>query len=212
MKITKVGHACILVEEGNARFLVDPGEYNVAPPMDNIDAILITHEHQDHMSVDMIKSVLEKNPHAQVITCAAAAKILDEKGIVSTIFEEGDRMEVKGVWLEAQGEKHALIYGDIPQCQNICFLIADKLFHPGDSFFVPNKPVEVLALPVAGPWMKLAECIDYAKTVKPKVVFPMHDGMMRPERAATSRMFPKMLLEPAGIEFRDMGDGATEEF
>ena len=42
----------------------------------------------------------------------------------------------------------------------------------------PGKPVEVLALPVAGPWLKISETIEYAKQVNPKICFPVHDGMM----------------------------------
>ena len=49
MKITKFGHSCLLVEEGGARILLDPGKYSILQNnVENVDAIVITHEHQDH--------------------------------------------------------------------------------------------------------------------------------------------------------------------
>jgi L-ascorbate metabolism protein UlaG (beta-lactamase superfamily) len=212
MKVTKIGHACLLIEEGNAHILIDPGSYNPMPEVENLDAVLITHEHQDHLDVPMLKAVLEKNPKAVVVTVAEVAKKLEEEGIPSRVIEDGGMMEIAGVSVQSQGKEHAHIYGDMPKCQNTGFLIAGRLYHPGDSFHMPTAPVEILALPVGGPWMKIGEAIDYALAVKPRVVFPMHDAMFHPERSGTSRRFPQMILEPADIEFRDMNEGSVEEF
>ncbi len=89
-------------------------------------------------------------------------------------------------------------------------MIAERFFHPGDAFHKPPKKVEILALPVAGPWMKLQEAIDYALTLKPKVCFPVHDGMLKffgPVHA-----LPKELLGRGGVNFVVLEEGKGHEF
>lgn len=211
MNITKYGHACLLIEEGDVRLLIDPGEYSTIPHLKDIDAVLITHEHGDHLDMEALKKVFAENFEMRIITNEGAAKIIRDEGLTVDVLEENNDTQVKGVSIKRYGHEHALMYEGLPRCVNGGFMIADRLFHPGDSFFVPPVPVEILALPVSGPWMKLGECIDYAKAVNPKVVFPIHDGMLKPECLGSSRHFPTLVLTPLGIEFRDLGINETIE-
>lgn len=59
--------------------------------------------------------------------------------------------------------------------ENTGYFIDEKLFYPGDAFTDPGRPIDVLALPVAGPWVKISESVDYALALKPRTVFPVHD-------------------------------------
>lgn len=213
MYITKFGHCCLLIEVKGTRILTDPGNYNVSPEAERIDAILITHEHQDRLHVEGLRVVLGKNPEAKVFSHAGVGKILDEAGIPCTLITDGERVMVKGVSIESSGSEHACIHHDLPKVQNTGFYIDGTLFYPGDSFHNPGKSMEILALPVAGPWMKLSEAIEYAKAVKPKVVFPVHDGMLRQEhQLGPTRRIPAMLLEPLGIKYVDMVEGSVQDF
>lgn len=211
MKITKFGHSCLLVEEGEARILMDPGNYNATPQVTGVDVILITHEHDDHCYLDAIREIRERNPQAEIITHEAVGKKLATIGAPYTAIKNGEAIERKGVSISSHGEKHARIHPDIPIFANTGFLIAQRLFYPGDSFLVPQVPVEILALPVAAPWMRVEECIEYAKALKPRVVFPVHDGMLKPEARGSSRALPENLLAPLGVEFRDMVEGSVLE-
>lgn len=213
MRITKFGHCCLMIEENGVKILTDPGNYNSTPEVRNLDAILLTHEHQDHVHIESLKEVLINNQKVTIYTHAGVGKLLDEAGIAYTNIEDGEEVKVAGVKVASFGTEHACICHGLPSVSNTGFYIAEKLFYPGDSFHVPPRQVEVLALPVAGPWMKLEEAVDYAKEVKPKVVFPVHDGMMRQEhQLGPTRRIPKMILEPLGIEYRDMLEGSVEEF
>ncbi len=212
MKVTKFGHCCLLIEENGARILLDPGSFSIVPDVANIDAILITHEHADHYHLESLNAVRAKNPNARVITNEGVGKLLKESGIPHELIEDGQDIEVKGVSVGGRGEDHACIHADIPLVRNIGFLIAGRLFYPGDAFHAPVEKVEILALPVIAPWMRLEEAVEYAKKIKPRVVFPVHDGMLRQDRMGFSRRIPTSLLEPLGIEFRDMGEGSVEEF
>jgi len=209
MKITKYGHACLVIEEGDARIITDPGVYNETPNTTDVDAILITHEHADHCDIDQLKQILSLNPSAVVITHAGVGKVLDETGVAYTLIQDGEEVDVNGVSVKSSGTDHAIVYEVMP-CQNTGFLIANRLFIPGDSFHVPSDAVEVLALPTGGPWMKTSEAIDYAKAVNPKVVFPIHDAMLTPEfrESFNNRYYPNALT----CEYRDMSEGSVEEF
>lgn len=213
MRITKFGHCCLLIEEKELRILTDPGNYNTIPDVKNIDVILLTHEHQDHTHIESIKDIITANPKAVIYTHLGVGKLLHEANIFYILINDGEEIQVKGVSIFSLGAEHACIYHGLPSVQNTGFYIAKKLFYPGDAFYNLNRPVEVLALPVAGPWMKLEEAINYAKELKPKVVFPVHDGMLRQEhQLAPTRRIPKMMLEPLGIEYRDMIEGSVGEF
>lgn len=211
MIITKFGHCCLLIEVKGVRILTDPGNYNTTPEVERVDAILITHEHPDHLHVESLQVVLGKNPAVRVFSHAGVGKILDDAGISYTLISDGEAVVVKGVSIESSGSVHACIHHDLPAVQNTGFYIDETLFYPGDSFHNPKKDITILALPVAGPWMKLEEAIEYAKLIKPKVVFPVHDGMLRQEhQLGPTRRLPTLLLEPLGIKFVDMTEGSTK--
>ena len=201
MRITKFGHSCFLVEEEKARLLVDPGIWSEdVSGLKNIDALFISHEHPDHVDPDKIKILLQNNPEMVIYTNAGVGKVLTENDYKWIECTAGQVIIVKDVTVETVGERHAVIYpgfakGDV---MNTGFLFGDKLYYPGDSFTLPNKPVEILALPVCAPWLKMAEAIDFAKTIKPKLFFPVHDGMLK--HLGPFHGAPKALLEPEGIQ------------
>jgi hypothetical protein len=68
MKITKLGHCCLLIETKGKRLLTDPGCFTIEAhsKLRDIDAILFTHEHSDHYHLESLKTLLEKNPQARV--------------------------------------------------------------------------------------------------------------------------------------------------
>ncbi|TAL49231.1 hypothetical protein EPN83_01690 [Patescibacteria group bacterium] len=211
MKITKIGHCCLLIEENNLRILTDPGNYSTGQEdVENIDLILITHEHQDHIHIESLKKVLAKNPQVKIITNHGVAKLLDPEKISYQFLEDKESIIVKDVLIEGFGNIHAEIHSEIPSVQNTGYFIANRLFYPGDAFHNPGKKVEILALPVAGPWLKISEAIEYAREISPKIAFPVHDANLK-SRGGVHR-HPAKLLEPREIQFIVIEEGETREF
>ncbi|MCR4328447.1 MAG: MBL fold metallo-hydrolase [Patescibacteria group bacterium] len=200
MRITKFGHCCLLIEEKGLRILTDPGSFSSGfENLTDIHIILITHEHADHLHTESLKTVLQKNPNAKIITNTTVKSILEKEEITSTLLEHGQSSTEKEILFEAIGEKHALIHTSIPQSQNTGYFINNRLFYPGDALTNPERPVEILALPVAGPWVTIGESIDYAITIKPVICFPVHDGNLKSPGIA--HRLPTLTLEPKGIRF-----------
>ncbi len=200
MKITKFGHCCLLIEVDGVRILTDPGTFSTQQnEIKNIDLVLITHEHADHFHIDSLSAILKNNPQAEVITNNSVGVLLAKNDITFMTIEEGQSANVKGILIEGFGNDHALMHSSIEPIQNTGYLIANKLFYPGDSFTDPGKKVEILALPVAGPWMKLSEAIDYALEIEPKACFPVHEGILK--QPGTTHSIPPSILESKGIQF-----------
>jgi L-ascorbate metabolism protein UlaG (beta-lactamase superfamily) len=213
MKITKISHSSLLIEENSARILIDPGNWSpMALASTNIDAILVTHEHPDHCDPESLYKIMANNPSATVITNSGTAEVVKKAGIPYRILDDGQNTTVKDVSVEGFGVDHAIIYPSVPVARNTGYLVGGKFFTPGDAYAVPSKPVEILAMPVGGPWLKMSEAIDYVKQVKPKVAFPIHDGIFNEPGIALSRRWPNLLLPEAGIEWVIIEDGESKEF
>lgn len=199
MNITKFGHSCLLIEDSGARILIDPGVWSEGhTQVEEIDAIFVTHEHSDHCDVASLQKILGKNPEAQIYTNRGAGKQLEAAAIPYILFEGGEKRKVKDMVVEAFGREHAVIYQKSP-CENTSLLINETLYHPGDAFFIPPKPVGILALPVCAPWLKMSEGLDFALSLKPKKSFPIHDGMLL--HVGPYHRFPTNTLVPEAIEF-----------
>jgi len=208
MKITKYGHCCLLIEVAGKRVLTDPGRFsNGHTELTDIDLILITHEHGDHCHTDSVIHILDKNPQAVVVTNTSVEKLLAEQGIVADILEGQASGTPAGIPLQAFDGKHVEIVGNFGLVQNTGYLVADRFFYPGDAYTLPNKPVEVLALPVAGPWCKLSEAIAYGLAVGPKIAIPVHDAVLSEFGTAVTYPHCKRELEANHITFMPLAHG-----
>ena len=213
MKIKKLGHCCLVIDINGKRIMTDPGSYtiNEQESEKNLDLIIITHDHPDHLHIDSLEKVLFNNPSVKIITNKSVGKILSEKKISFEVLEDKISKEILGVELEAHDCKHEEIFEEFGQVENTGFFIDKRLFYPGDAFYNPGKPVGILALPVAGPWSRVRDFMRYVLEVKPKICFPVHDGMLDPNFGTCHRV-PAAVLPKHGIEFRNFEENNEEEF
>ena len=199
MIIKKLGHSCLVVEEGGDRIMIDPGWWN--PGAENetgIHAIVATHQHEDHFDEKTVAKLLKGNPECKLY---ANEQLIERyKGTFSIQpIAEGDTIAVGSMSVDVYGKEHAFIREGVPIAVNTGLLINKRVFHPGDAYLVPPTPVEILALPVAAPWGKISETIEYLKDIQPKTVFPIHDGMQKIYGPYHSH--PKAVAEELGITF-----------
>ncbi len=216
MKVTKFGHSCLYVEEGDARILIDPGSYvfkeTTVRPEDipAADVILLTHEHADHTDPDALRVILKKNA-ASIWTNAGVQVALAKHGIASEVIARGATRTMKGVSVRGIACDHGFISDKYPRVENIGFLVAGRLFDPGDCV-TPSEEVhaDILALPIAAPWMAVREAVDFALRVKPKVVIPIHDRIVRWPEMPWYAIIEKG-LEGSGTAFRVLPIGTPVE-
>jgi L-ascorbate metabolism protein UlaG (beta-lactamase superfamily) len=192
--ITHWGHACIRLERDGQRLVVDPGAFGDLAVLDDADAVLVTHEHVDHVDPASLVAALGTRAELQVWAPAPVVAQLTEAGApgdrVHTVAG-GDAFTAAGFAVRAFGERHAVVHPDVPTAANVAYLVEGTLVHPGDSFTPPPAGVDVdlLLVPVAGPWMKIAEAVDYVRAVRPRVAVPIHDAILSDRgRALADRM------------------------
>lgn len=213
MKITKLGHCCLLIETKGKKVLTDPGAWSTLQnDVTGVDIVLITHEHPDHLHVDSLKQVLVNNPQAKVITNTSVGKLLTEARIAFEILEEGQVGTIDSIFIEGFGNKHEEVYHEFGQVQNTGYFIENTFFYPGDAFTNPGKPVDILAAPIVAPWTTFKTAIDYIREIKPRVCFPVHDGMLQKDKPGPIYRLPPLILEKEGIEFVTLLEGDTKEF
>ncbi len=214
MKITKFGHCCLLLEVDGVRILTDPGSFTTAQnDIMGLDAVLITHSHHDHYHAESVPQIVKNNPQAVFITNGEVGELLKKEGVAYTKVSDGESAVVKGIKIEGFGKEHKKVYKDIPSLENTGYFVAGKLYFPGDAFYNPHKVVDILALPVAGPWMQSSETIEYAKEICPRTSFPVHDGMIRKEFTVWFEYgVIKTALAESNIEFISLREGEIKEF
>ena len=201
MRLTKFGHSCLLVEEGRARVLLDPGTFSDGfEELEGLTALLFTHQHADHLDQKRLRGLLDRNRGVRVVADEGAGEILGEAGVEAEVVHDGDEVDLAGLGVRVAGRDHAIIHPDIPVVPNVGYLLGGRLFHPGDAFTPPGQPVEVLAVPAAAPWLKLSEAIDYLRAVRPRVAVPVHERVL----SATGCSLHYRQLEQLGA-----GDGTT---
>jgi L-ascorbate metabolism protein UlaG (beta-lactamase superfamily) len=212
MRLRKLGHSCIRLEQAGKTLVIDPGSFSAPDALAGADGVLITHEHVDHIDVRALRTAAERSPNLPVWVNRSVAELLANGGLRVHSVAEGDRFRaVDGFDVQVIGEWHAVIHPDIPRVRNVTYLIDSTVFHPGDAFTLPGQSVDVLLLPVYAPWCKIAEVIDFARAVKPRLAVPIHDGLLNDGgRALVDR-----LLGPQGpgigAEYRRLGENEAIE-
>jgi L-ascorbate metabolism protein UlaG (beta-lactamase superfamily) len=178
MRIIKHGHACVRLESDGQVVVVDPGMFTDAGAVEGATAVLVTHEHPDHWTPDHLRAT-----DAPVFTIeAVAAHVREQAPDVAervTVVRPGQSFDV-GVPVHAVGEKHAVIHPELPHFDNSGYLFTvdgATVFHPGDALTVPPLQPDVLMLPVSAPWLKVSECIDYARDVGAPRSMAIHDAV-----------------------------------
>jgi len=179
MEITKYTHSCVRIDDRDSALVVDPGEFSeVETALSGAHAVLVTHEHPDHLNVDALTNAAATDPELRVWAPASVAAKLAEIGDRVTTVEPGDAVEAGGLDVRVVGGQHALIHHSVPVVANVGYVIDDAVYHPGDSFEVPTTLVETLLAPMHAPWSKIAEVLDFLIAVRPRRAYPIHDALL----------------------------------
>jgi L-ascorbate metabolism protein UlaG (beta-lactamase superfamily) len=190
VRVTKFTHSCLRIDGHDSVLVVDPGAFSERSALTGADAVLITHEHIDHLDPEALADAIARQPGLRVFAHADVVEKLAAFQDVVTAVAPGDLFEAAGFTVHAYGGQHAIIHPDIPRVANLGYLITDgatNLYHPGDSFTVPgDTTVETLFVPLNAPWAKLAESIDFVRAVKPERAFALHDALLTETGAAIS--------------------------
>jgi L-ascorbate metabolism protein UlaG (beta-lactamase superfamily) len=205
MRLTKFSHACVRVE-GDGVLVVDPGVFSEAAALDGVDAVLLTHEHPDHLDLGKLSDALAARPSVVIYTHSDVIGKLGDLATIATAVNTGDEFTAAGFPVRAYGGWHAVIHADVPRVPNLGYLIDGTVYHPGDSFDLPDVPVDTLFVPVSAPWLKSAESIDFVRAVKPRRAYALHDALLNDNGFA---LVDRLLGQLSGAEYRRLPAGES---
>jgi len=209
MQITHLGHAAVLVETGAARILIDPGNFSDAwHGLTDLDAILVTHKHPDHLDPEHLPALLTANPAAKLYVEPS----IDDQPSASPLAPQ-EQVAVGDVLITAVGGQHALIHRDIPRLGNVGYVLRSEgqpsLFHPGDALDTTPDGIDILAVPAYGPWAAMKETIDFVRAVGALEGFPIHDELLSDRGRG---LILNRVNEMTGTRCVDLRGGVTHQF
>lgn len=185
MRITHLGHACLLVEVADQRVLLDPGNLSDVGGVRDLTAVVITHQHPDHCDPAQVPRLLQDNLGARVLVEPQTAEVLAGNGLAGRVERMGDArlLELGRLTVRPVGELHAQIHPYLDRVGNVGVVLAadgePTLYHPGDALDGEPGEVDLLCVPVNAPWGKVAETIEFVRRVAPgRGVVPIHDGLL----------------------------------
>lgn len=207
MRLTKFTHSCVRFDDGDRSLVIDPGMFSeVDQALDGAGAILITHEHPDHLDVDRVSAALQRDSALRVWAPASVAATLGPLGDRVEAVGPGETFDAAGFGVATFGGQHAVIHPSIPVIANLGYLVAG-VYHPGDSFIVPTADVQTLLVPIHAPWSKVSEVIDFTVAVRAPQALPIHDSLLTPPGRAIVEGHVGRIGGQFGTEYRSVQPG-----
>lgn len=217
MKLTKYTHACVRLEKDNRVLVIDPGNFSeTGEALAGAESVLVTHEHADHIDLDAVAGALRSNTELSLYAPAGVAAqmrsvAVDAQDRIHAV-EPGSTFQAAGFDIRSFGGQHALIHPQIPVVANIGYLLDENLYHPGDSFIIPDGiSVKTLLVPLHAPWSKAGEVVDFVVGVRAPKAFQIHDGLLNDNGLKVVEAHVQRIGAKYGTDYTHLAAGESVE-
>jgi L-ascorbate 6-phosphate lactonase len=214
VRLRWLGQAGFRIELDDVRVVVDPWvsphEQRLVPPpplelaADDVDWLLVTHEHLDHLDLPFLPVLLERSPSARVVVPLPLVPFVEELVSESRLLpvQPGDVLDLDGLAVRVVPAVHGVTmedaYGDgsalggSPRFVGYVLGEARPVYHAGDTIVtsqllstLPPLGVEIALLPINGRDaeresrgivgnMSAAEAVELALEIGASSVVPYH--------------------------------------
>jgi L-ascorbate metabolism protein UlaG (beta-lactamase superfamily)/catechol 2,3-dioxygenase-like lactoylglutathione lyase family enzyme len=200
MRLTRWSHSCVTLETDGRTLVLDPGGWSEPRALDGAHAVLVSHEHGDHVAIDRVRA-------SGLPVWAPRGADLDE--LPFTPVDPGQVFDVQGFEVRAVGGLHAAIVPGQEVCANLGYVVtadAESVYHPGDALAVPDVPVNTLLVPMQGNWLKTVEAIEFVRAIRPDRALGIHDAMVNDRARAGMNHW---LATEGDAEYHWLAPGST---
>lgn len=223
-RVTWLGHATVLVELNGTRLLTDPvlrgriahlrrHAVPIAPPTD-IDAVLVSHAHRDHLDLPTLRAL--SPPPPLIVAPSGVGRTLKRlvgRGQVEVReLGAGDALEVAGAHVVAVTAVHESRRSPVGHfSDSLGYVLSPaggdgpRVYFAGDT--VVNDamrrlgPIDVALMPIWG-WgpslgpghMDPGEAVDALELIRPRIAVPIHYGTLLP--IGLGRRYGHVLRDP----------------
>lgn len=206
LRVTKHHHACVFVEDDATRLLIDPGQFGTPPPLDDVDGVLVTHEHFDHLDPAVIAAAQDRAipvwlPADARRQCGSSAHLHDAV--------PGETFTIGTLSVSVGADRHAAVHPELPGCLNRSYTIAGCVLITGDAHPDPGGRVAALVTPIDAPWLRAVDLIRYVRTVRPDWVLGIHDGLLNDIGRAVAASVAASLTAEGAARAAVLADGQT---
>lgn len=217
MRLTHLGHSCLLVQMADRSVLIDPGTFSAGfEDLRGLDAIIVTHNHPDHFDPERAASLVRANPGAAVHTDPLTAAQLRADGLPVTTTAQGEEFSVGDITVSPVGELHAFNHEKMPVIPNVGIVLRasgePSLFHPGDAYDADPGEVDVLAHPLNAPWAASRDSIAFVGRIRPRRFVPIHDALLSERGRRMYSGHIEAYSEVEGLTYHDLRDNESAEF
>lgn len=207
MKITRRYHSCVELSKNQTTLIIDPGSFEVPENLAEVDAVLVTHLHPDHVDVAALAAAKERNPGLAIY---GPAQLGGQLAAEYTTVSDGESFTVGDFEVTARQWPHGTITESTPLPENLGYLIDGRVLHAGDSF--PQlSGVEVALVPVSAPWLKMLDVETFLAATRPTRFIGVHDGIDNDFGLALRRNLLTCLAEEYGLDYLPLRPGDSVE-
>lgn len=177
MIIQKYPQSHLVIKGQKTKIIIDPGfvtfEQGFKPEnFSGAQGFLITHIHKDHIDYQNFKDTVKEGKvygNPDVIALARGLGIENFQ-----IVTDREKFTIGEFEIEAINLPHCKMADGSDGPCNTGFVINGVFFHPGDGVELDNFNVDNLALPIAGPSIDFDRALNFARSLKVKLVIPIH--------------------------------------
>ncbi len=221
LKVTFLGHACVLVSTENHSVIIDPfltgNPKASAKPEDlKVDAVIVTHGHGDHLG-DAIEIANRNN--CPIIGVYELVTYCQNKGA-----KQGHPLHIGGSYSFPFGlvkfvpawhgsgfieQDGTIVYTGTP-AGVLLFMDGKTIYHAGDTgLFGDMKligelhPIDLAFLPIGGNFtMDINDAVEATKLLRPKIVVPIHYGTFPVIEADPNEFAQKVQANSPDVEVK----------
>ncbi|MDY2941795.1 MAG: MBL fold metallo-hydrolase [Varibaculum sp.] len=211
MLVKRGVHACVEFRSGKTLIVVDPGAFGLPADLPNADAILVTHDHFDHVDHAAVAAALAQNP---AILVAGPQALADSAQYPVRVLSAGDTLTIGSgideLSVEVVGRWQDITSRLDPPIQNLGYIIGGRVLHGGDAL-IEHGELDAVFVPLAAPWAKNIDVQDYLRDYPVSQVLGFHDWTLSEEGLEFAMKTLQENAEAFGARARALRPGESAE-